>query len=65
MKVQILEISTYNQGRFLVEFFDEQFTCELEYPERDWDKLYYYLMEPMFIHATQIGEYRLLVHSIE
>ena len=65
MRVEILEISTYNAGQFLVQTENgEQCACILENKDRDWDKLYDHLTGYMNIRATKIGPAHFVVHEI-
>ena len=63
MKVEIIEISTYNKGQFLAEYNGQIYAFRLQ-NMNEWDKLYDFLMKPMTIDAMLVGPAHYLVEHI-
>ena len=63
MKLEITEISTYNEGRFLAESDGQLYAFRLQ-DMGEWDKLYDYLMRPMTVDAEQCGPAHYIVTRI-
>lgn len=63
MKVELVEISTYNVGNFLIQYEGQVYACRLE-NKNEWDKLYDYLNKPMWIDADPIHYGHYIVHEI-
>ena len=54
MVVNVLEISTFNQGHFLAQVDKQTYAFRLQNMS-EWDKLYDHLMKPMKIDARRIS----------
>ena len=54
MVVNVLEISTFNQGHFLAQVDRETYAFRLQNMS-EWDKLYDHLMKPMKIDARRVS----------
>ena len=63
MILEITEISTFNQGRFLAESDGQLYAFQLANMS-EWDKLYDHLTKPMTVDAMKVGPAHFLVERI-
>ena len=63
MRLEITEISTYNEGRFLAESCGQLYSFRLA-DMNEWDKLYDHLMSPMTVDAEPCGPGHYIVTRI-
>ena len=63
MKLEITEISTYNQGYFLAECDGQLYAFRLQ-DMSEWDRLYDYMTDPMTVDAEQCGPAHYIVAKI-
>ena len=63
MKLEITEISTYNQGYFIAESDGQLYTFRLA-DMSEWDRLYDFMMHPMNVEAMKVGPAHFLVLKI-
>lgn len=57
-------LSTYNEGYFIIEHDRQHYTCTLVDKEHQWDYLYNYLMVPMDLEVVEVKENGDLVVNI-